>query len=233
MKLETAIDHGSGLKINKRMNNNALDYIKHKYRKHQLPFDSGSQEVVVLSHFSRKNAILSMFNDLNFKVGVEVGTERGIYAEMILTKCPGLKLYCVDPWLSYTEAGVVYEQSDFDERYEEAKRRTKDFNCEIIKEKSADAVGKFEDNSLDFVFIDGDHKYEYVLEDITLWHKKVRLGGVMYGHDFAERDDFGVVKAVKEFTRENNISPLFSCHVPLKGNKRGLVDCWMYIKEKP
>ncbi|KKW09897.1 MAG: hypothetical protein UY48_C0051G0014 [Candidatus Gottesmanbacteria bacterium GW2011_GWB1_49_7] len=208
-------------------NETVLNYLQRMYHGN-LPFAGNGQ--VVLRHFGRKHGILKMFNDLDFKVGVEVGTERGIYAHRICEKCPNLKLYCVDPWLAYSEAGLVYTQEDFDSRYEEARARLKDFNCEIIKEKSMDALSKFEDDSLDFAFIDGDHHYEHVLEDIRGWYKKVKPGRVLYGHDFVERDDFGVVKAVRGFVKENNIPPLFICHVPFKSNGVGFVDCWMLLK---
>lgn len=203
---------------------NALDYIKKQY--HSIDM----YPPITLNHFGRKAGILNMFNDLDYRVGVEVGTERGLYAHRLLERCPNVKLYCVDPWLAYSEAGLVYTQEDFDQRYEETKERLKGFNCEIIKDTSMNAVNKFEDNSLDFVFIDGDHHYESVLQDITAWHNKVKVGGVMYGHDFVERDDFGVVQAVKEHVAKNNIWPLFLCHVPYR-NGKGLVDCWMYIKQ--
>lgn len=53
---------------------------------------------------------------------------------------------------------------------------------------SVDAAATFADNSLDFVFIDADHSYENVKQDINAWLPKVRLGGILAGHDYFQYD---------------------------------------------
>lgn len=58
---------------------------------------------------------------------------------------------------------------------------------------SAQAATGFEDGSLDAVFIDADHRYEYVLKDIQTWLPKVKPGGIISGHDIDEK---GVTEAV-------------------------------------
>jgi predicted O-methyltransferase YrrM len=65
-----------------------------------------------------------------------------------------------------------------------------------------EAVKDFKDESLDFVFIDGNHQYSYVLEDITEWSKKVRSGGIVSGHDYFEFLDNGVIRAVNEYVKQ-------------------------------
>ena len=47
-----------------------------------------------------------------------------------------------------------------------------------------DALADFEDGSLDFVYIDGDHSFKYIAEDLVEWSKKVRSGGCVSGHDY-------------------------------------------------
>ena len=47
-----------------------------------------------------------------------------------------------------------------------------------------DALKFFEDDSLDFVFIDGNHEFQQATNDIAEWSKKVRKGGIVSGHDF-------------------------------------------------
>ena len=97
-----------------------------------------------------------------------------------------------------------------------------------MKMPSAEAVRWIPDDSLDFVFIDGNHSYENVLEDITEWTKKVKPGGIVAGHDYKEDkvNNYGVVEAVQKYTKENNISPWFVLHA---GGK--LIDCWMFFKQ--
>ena len=47
-----------------------------------------------------------------------------------------------------------------------------------------DAVKDFENESLDFVYIDGDHNFRHTAEDVYEWSKKVRKGGAVAGHDY-------------------------------------------------
>jgi Methyltransferase domain len=71
----------------------------------------------------------------------------------------------------------------------------------IIKSDSIVASQNYQDQSLDFVFIDGGHSYESIKADITAWLPKVKKGGILAGHDYP--DWAGVVKAVHEFFGEN------------------------------
>jgi hypothetical protein len=65
-----------------------------------------------------------------------------------------------------------------------------------IKLSSREAYKLFEDESLDFLFIDADHSYEGVMEDIKFWHPKVKRGCTIAGHDY---DWTGVKAAVTDF----------------------------------
>ena len=56
---------------------------------------------------------------------------------------------------------------------------------------------QFEDNYFDFIFIDADHKYKFVIEDMIHWYPKLKIGGIFSGHDW--RVPNGVVRAVDEF----------------------------------
>jgi hypothetical protein len=65
------------------------------------------------------------------------------------------------------------------------------------------AIKALEDSSLDFVYHDGDHKYEVVIDELNTWKDKVKKGGLIGGHDFTRKKP-GVIKAVEEFVNENN-----------------------------
>jgi hypothetical protein len=98
----------------------------------------------------------------------------------------------------------------------------------MIRAKSEIAADIFPDNSLDFVYIDANHAYQYVVQDIQLWYPKVKPGGYICGHDyidiqwdqdpnFAENGIdkhiytsvyngvFGVNPAVDQFCTKNNL----------------------------
>ena len=161
---------------------------------------------------SRKTGLIDMFKDLGFKVGVEIGTDRGFYAKDICIRFPEVKLYTIDPFLPYTEGDSVKTQEDMEKIYEEAKYRLSFHkNCTIIRNTSMEAVKAFSPNSIDFVFIDGNHDFKHAYEDIREWTKIVKPGGIVSGHDYTEdsKRDYGVIEAVNKYVEENNIDPLY------------------------
>lgn len=177
-----------------------------------------------------------MLRERGAKNGVEVGTDHGQYAEVLCEGIPGLNITCVDPWIAYTEGEETKNQTEVDAIYEEAKKRLVPYNSTIMRMTSMEAVKVIPDESLDFVFIDGNHEYSYVLEDITEWTKKVKYGGVVAGHDYTDNAErkYGVIKAVNQYVEENHIAPLFIMHVPPyipKRNKGNMVDCFMFFKQ--
>lgn len=69
---------------------------------------------------------------------------------------------------------------------------------------SEQASKQFEDNSLDAVFIDANHEYESVKQDLELWYPKVKSNGIFCGHDYTGTWP-GVVQAVDEFAKIHNL----------------------------
>lgn len=183
---------------------------------------------IILNHFGRRTAFIQMLAERGVKLGVEIGTDHGQYAEQLCKGIPGLRLHCIDPWTPYIEGDQIHDQNNMDEIYNEAKRRLSFYNCNIWKETSMEAVRRITDNSLDFIFIDGNHEYKYVLEDITEWTKKVKPGGIVAGHDYKVDtvNNYGVIEAVQKYTKDNHIAPWFILRA---GGK--LVDCFMFFKQ--
>lgn len=140
-----------------------------------------------------RNHLGELFAELGYKVGAEVGVRRGKFSEVLLLGNPGLKLYCIDPWVSYPEAP---DQKVQDQIFEFAKARLSLYNAEIIKKTSMDALSDIPNESLDFVYVDGAHDFENVMIDITGWSDKVRKGGIISGHDYPMSGVKPVVDAV-------------------------------------
>lgn len=115
-----------------------------------------------------------------YKVGVEIGVDRGEYG-IVLCKA-GLKVYGVDSYLRYD---AYKAEGAYKSHLEEATANLKGYDYTIINKFSTDALNDFEDNSLDFVYIDGNHTLPYIAQDIFGWEKKVRKGGIISGHDYA------------------------------------------------
>jgi hypothetical protein len=177
---------------------------------------------------SRETDIPKIFNELGFQTGAEVGVYRGGYSETLLKAIPGLKLSGIDLWELYP-GYRDYRHHDMMTAYDEAVLRTKDFDCTLIKGWSNEVAKQFPDGSLDFVYIDGNHNYEHTVEDISLWSKKVRQGGIIYGHDFEDwsknwrRFDMNVINAVTGWCNSYQIHPWFI----IANDKH---PSWMYIK---
>jgi hypothetical protein len=131
--------------------------------------------------------------------GIEIGTHQALNAYSIMQNLPIRKLYLIDPYTLYDDGINTYSNRDRD--YEIAKQRMKPFenNIEFIKEPSEVACKLFQGKyKVDFVYIDGNHSYDYVKKDIELYYPFVKSGGVIGGHDF--RADFeGLCRAVIEF----------------------------------
>ena len=139
-------------------------------------------------------------------IGCEIGVREGYNAVNILQNLNIKKLYLVDPYLPYyiKEKGETRDPSNTERACR--KRLILFGNRAIfIKEKSEDAIKQIKDE-LDFVYIDGNHAYEFVKRDLELYYPKVKVGGVIGGHDFKPKY-YGVAKAVLEFTEKNELKP--------------------------
>lgn len=204
---------------------NTLEHIIEKYN-----IDTSKPSPFELK-IGRYRCIPRLFRELGFKVGAEVGVYKATYTCSLLKHIPGLKLYGIDAWEDYLEYPDFksYKTGSLDIAYEVAKKNVKGLNCELIRGRSIDVAKRFEDESLDFVFIDANHIYEYVIEDIAAWSKKVRKGGIVYGHDFNDLSDtdqwhiISVRPAVEGWTKAHKIHPWFYT----TNNK---MHCWMYVK---
>ena len=102
----------------------------------------------------------------------------------------------------------------------------------MVRKKSSDAVEMFEDNSIDFLFVDGNHEYEYVLEDLRNYYPKVKPGGIICGDDyFMSAKDNGrkmVQEAVEEFSNEYNLLVMtMGSHGGIDNPKN-----WLFYKPK-
>jgi len=159
-----------------------------------------------------RNDLARLFHELNFKVGVEIGVERGEYTEVLCRENPQAKIYAIDPWTAYRGYRDHVSQTKLDDFYASTLKRINGYNCELIKDFSENAVHRFGDRSLDFVYVDGNHCFYNTTIDIHLWYKKVRRGGILSGHDYRRTKNQAfqhVVDVVQGYTRAYRIEPWF------------------------
>lgn len=113
----------------------------------------------------------------------------GHFSWSILDQWKGKRLYSVDPWAYQENVSLDasnIEQSAQEAAYQTAKQVLAPFGSrsEIIRDFSVNAAKRFENNTLDFVYIDARHDYRSARSDLDAWYPKVRPGGIIAGHDY-------------------------------------------------
>jgi hypothetical protein len=149
-------------------------------------------------------------------VGAEIGVHKGEFSEKILEVVHPKQLHLIDPWKH--ESSAVYQcalygghakngQDEMDRRCADVCAR---FQAQLSGEQvkihrgfSTDVLGRFADDFFDWVYIDGNHLYDYVKKDIDLSFRKTKIGGLVTGDDYMEGGwwEGGVKKAVDEFAK--------------------------------
>jgi hypothetical protein len=108
-----------------------------------------------------------------------------------------------------------------------------------LKMTSMKAVNRFENGSLDFVFIDGSHEYQDIKNDINAWLPKVKKGGVLAGHDYylpPQPSSWGMRHSIYspeiEHYWSSNISSAYRAVQETLGTENILStqDCYIYEK---
>lgn len=133
-------------------------------------------------------------------VVVEIGTYLGDNALNLLANLSIKKLYLIDPYSYDINDKTGLYNVDLKQAEKIAREKLKPFNnVKFIIKPSQDALDCIPDN-VDFVYIDGNHDYEYVKKDIELYYPKVKVGGVIGGHNIEVE---GVRKAFLEFINKN------------------------------
>jgi hypothetical protein len=139
-------------------------------------------------------------------VGIEIGVREGHNAKNILTKLPVKKIYLIDPYEKYSQNE---KDLDFSICFDKAKKRLSKFKrkTEFITKKSEEAVADIT-NDIDFIYIDGNHQYKNVKQDMELYYDKLKDGGIMGGHDINNHD---VLKAFSEFVKDKKKFYVHNC----------------------
>lgn len=154
-----------------------------------------------------RDDLVKVFAQLGFRQGVEIGTQYGKFAATICRANPDLQLTCVDPWSNYRDRRRSTQEKQ-DEIYAAAVKALEPYRVKIVRRTSLQAVPMFAAASLDFVYIDGNHEFDYVMRDLIEWQPKVRSGGIVALHDYAHTVG-DVVYAVDAYVRAHGIAPWY------------------------
>ena len=173
---------------------------------------------------SRFDLFEPIIKDLSIKntksIFVEIGTDKGDFAEFLLTKSSCSKLICIDPYLKYEGYIDAMNERTGDVLFDQTKSRFAKYENRIvfIRKFSYSASNEVTDQ-VDFVYVDGNHSYKYVFQDLLTWYPKIKSGGILAGDDIYDFDDslrnkegdvhiewgpgnygdYGVLKALRDF----------------------------------
>lgn len=181
--------------------------VKSKIRRHLRELVKGDPRAIILDTLPRAS------------VGVEVGVWKGDMSAKLLRRVRPEKLLLVDPWAfdprfadSLFGGHTAKSQADMDAIWEKVCNRfsneVKQGVVAIHRSTSAGVAGSVADESVDWVYIDGNHTYEFVLEDLRCWYPKVRPGGLVAGDDYGRPNAWwgdGVTRAVMDFVKAEDV----------------------------
>jgi Methyltransferase domain len=162
-----------------------------------------------------RHFVLSRFPQCS--IGAEIGVWKGEFSSEILHAVNPRKLHLIDPW-KYQAAAEFSQafyggatgasQENMDALYRSVVKKFRELapgTVEVNRGSSESVASQFPDNYIDWLYVDGDHRYEGVLKDLLLYHPKLKPGGVVAGDDYVAGGDQwwgdGVVRAVGDAVR--------------------------------
>jgi len=138
-------------------------------------------------------------------VGIEIGVLKGETSHELLSACPRIKkLYGVDPYKGYQDLDRFRTEEDMKRYQEICNKNMNKFadRFELIVDSSENSVNRFSDNSIDFIFIDGQQTYDSVKNELQSYYPKIKSRGMIFGHDGNLEN---IIRAYKDFRNENKI----------------------------
>ena len=173
--------------------------------------DPAARATPLLRIIPHRHELPSLLRDLGLdRVGAELGVWKGSYSRRLLSELPDLTLHLVDSW----EPVDIYQSADKqDDAYAETLQAVEPYKerTRVHRNWTSDAAKTFEDQSLDFVYVDASHDYRNCRADLIDWWPKVKVGGLFAGNDYytghvaAAGVTFGVKDAVDEFAAVRNL----------------------------
>jgi len=171
----------------------------------------------------RYEVLTKLLKNRPHKVGCEVGVNTGETTSYMLKHLPGIeKYYVVDPWRSYKVKGVgmyngpAKSAKNIERGWE---RIIISFMKNTVKQSekiillrtfSTKAVQHVPDESLDWVFIDAHHRAKYIRENLHIWTPKVKIGGIISGHDYGNPNEakkgWGIKQEVDIFVPKKDLN---------------------------
>ncbi len=166
-----------------------------------------SKDIFNFSWIPSSGTLFMLLNNLPAKslVGAEIGVRTGSNLLHLLNNCNKIDtMIAIDPFCPYQDGDLEVTQEDQDLvksiLIHRIKKSDHSDKVKFLFKTSDDAVLDIEDESLDFIYIDGDHSEEAFKKDLFNYIKKVKVGGIVSGHDLSW---IGVNNVLSKFLEEN------------------------------
>lgn len=157
----------------------------------------------------RYDVLISLIRKHKFESMIEIGVGRGDTVKKVTDAFPKLEYTGIDPYTQYdayrTDINGTFARLVSNEKMSKIALKGKPECVRLVPLFSHMATGFFQDGAIDLVFVDGNHAYEYVQQDLRLYWPKLRKGGIMAGHDYDRKGHPGVKKAVDAFVAYNDL----------------------------
>ena len=146
---------------------------------------------------------LTLIHEIEVKTIAEIGVFRGKNAKVLREEFPKAHLYLIDPWKPtspylHSKSAVSRDPQIFIEAKAHVEALfQEDPLTTLIARESQEALSLLPEK-LDLVFLDANHAYEALKEEIVRWLKRVRPGGILAGHNYGRPRLPGVAQAVSE-----------------------------------
>lgn len=183
-----------------------------------------------------KLAVNKFSDDSTFvEIGSWMGKSASCLGQLIKESKKNIKVFAVDTFEGSEEhTEIVNDIRNNSTSLLEIFQRNMSL-CEVddivspIQGRSLDIASQFDDESIDFIFIDASHDYENVLADITAWYPKLKPGGLIAGDDYALCWS-GVIQAVDEYFKNKTT---FFLNGNLNYDYSQRIFHWCNFKPKP
>jgi len=170
-------------------------------------------------------------------IGIEIGVAKGSFSNVILQDSQLSKFYMLDNW----QGSEIKSKKRSENHYKRAKKIADryPYRAVIMVCDSLEGVKKFPDEYFDFIYIDADHSYESVKQDIEAWYPKCKVGGIFSGHDYVlDKDVLTVGKYPVEYYREkygvkeavDELCEKYGIEIMLTKFKRRCPRSWYFVK---
>jgi len=174
------------------------------------------RQMVTYYSYRRRKFLLDMMP--TDAVCAEIGVFNGDFSQKIIDVTKPKMLYLIDSWnldLSSDPSVVKRNQQFYNEKYEKVQKRfqneIKAGQVFIKRDLSEKVLAGFENDYFDWVYVDGNHQYDFVKKDLELVFQKVKSDGFITGDDYGREESWheeNVTKAVDDFISLGHVKPI-------------------------